>query len=218
MTQDEHRRMLKSRPRNRPRVACTFEHAQQRVERARQRHERDTSRPRPVHARAQRQEPEPVSQLQSAPDWKRLSCPTVLTAQCHKTNLRGAAGDSNRVASSGTPAPESGSINMQASASSGSGPAGPHPRSADEIREWIVTHVGAELGVDSTEIRLDEPLINAGLDSMQFVALVGDLERWLGCRFRDNPLIDYPTANALADYLAEQTARGKFVIDPMDRS
>ena len=67
------------------------------------------------------------------------------------------------------------------------------------------------------EIRPDEPLVDLGLDSMQFVVLVGDLEQWLGVRFLDNPLIDYPTANALSEYLANQLARGKREIDPTQR-
>ncbi|MDQ3332433.1 MAG: acyl carrier protein [Planctomycetota bacterium] len=53
-----------------------------------------------------------------------------------------------------------------------------------------------------------------GLDSMQFVVLVGEMEQWLGCRFTDNPLIDYPTIDTLADFLANQLAQGKTLIDP----
>jgi acyl carrier protein len=89
--------------------------------------------------------------------------------------------------------------------------------SADEIRDWIVARVSERLDVAPSEIRIDEPLIDVGLDSMEFVALVGELESRLGCRFRDNPLIDYPTANLLSDYLARQIALGKTVIDPSQR-
>jgi hypothetical protein len=46
------------------------------------------------------------------------------------------------------------------------------------------------------------------------VGLVADLERHSGLRFRDNPLIDYPTLNALSQYLADQLARGRTEIDP----
>jgi acyl carrier protein len=90
-------------------------------------------------------------------------------------------------------------------------------RSADEIRRWIVERLSAELGIDRADIRADEPLIDAGLDSMDFVGLVVDLENWLGCRFKDNPLIDYPSADALAEYLAGQLARGRTTIDPTVR-
>jgi acyl carrier protein len=77
-----------------------------------------------------------------------------------------------------------------------------------------VERLSAELQLDKAEIRTDEPLIDVGLDSMDFVGLVVDLENWLGCRFKDNPLIDYPTADSLAEYLADQLARGRTAIDP----
>ena len=90
-------------------------------------------------------------------------------------------------------------------------------KSAPEIRDWIVTRLSTAMEIDPAEIRLDEPLVDLGIDSMQFVVLVGDLEQRLGVRFLDNPLIDYPTANALSEYLADQLARGKTEIDPTER-
>ena len=70
------------------------------------------------------------------------------------------------------------------------------PRSAAEIQDWLVTKIAARLNVTPDEVGLEEPLIDVCLDSMEFVAMVGELEHWLGCRFRDNPLIDYPTISA----------------------
>ena len=93
----------------------------------------------------------------------------------------------------------------------------PVPPSAAAIRDWVIARLSSELGVDPAEIRLDEPLIDVGLYSMDFVGLVVDLETWLGCRFKDNPLIDYPTLNALSGFLADQLARGRTVIDPAIR-
>ena len=93
----------------------------------------------------------------------------------------------------------------------------PTPPTADAIRHWIVTRLAEKLGVTAADIPCNEPLIDVGLDSMQFVAIVGELEEYLGCRFRDNPLIDYPTADALAVYLADQLRQGKTVIDPSAR-
>ena len=92
----------------------------------------------------------------------------------------------------------------------------PSPRSAAEIRDWMIDRLSTAMEIDPGEIRLDEPLVDLGLDSMQFVVLVGDLEQWLCVRFLDNPLIDYPTANALSEYLAGQLARGKTEIDPTE--
>jgi acyl carrier protein len=90
-------------------------------------------------------------------------------------------------------------------------------RTAEEIRNWIVARLSAVQGIEPEEVRTNAPLIGMGLDSMQFVVLVGELEEWLGCRFTDNPLFDYPTIDTLAAYLAEQVADGKRLIDPTKR-
>jgi len=92
----------------------------------------------------------------------------------------------------------------------------PPLRTESEIRQWIIDKLEVRLQIEPAEIRLDEPLIALGVDSMQFVVIVGELEEWLGCRFADNPLIDYPSVNALAAFLASQLAKGKTVIDPTD--
>lgn len=103
------------------------------------------------------------------------------------------------------------------SAADSTGTTAPTPRSPEAIRDWIIAHVAERLQITPAEIRTDEPLIDLGLDSMEFVALVGELEQWLGVRFRDNPIIDYPTLDSLSAFLADQIARGKTVIDPNDR-
>jgi acyl carrier protein len=91
----------------------------------------------------------------------------------------------------------------------------PIQRTEDEIRQWIVAKLCGPLRLDRNELNLDRPIVAHGVDSMQFVALVGELEDWLGCRFTDNPLIDYPTVNALSRFLAEQLRLGKTRIDPL---
>jgi acyl carrier protein len=90
----------------------------------------------------------------------------------------------------------------------------PVPRSAEEIRNWIAERLISDVGLSPDEVDGDKPVVSFGVDSMQFVVLVGELESWLGIRFADNPLIDYPTINALSDYLAQQLALGRTVVDP----
>jgi len=90
----------------------------------------------------------------------------------------------------------------------------PTPRSSSEIREWLVDKIAARLQAGPEEVSLEEPLVDIGLDSMEFVAMVGELEHWLGCRFRDNPLIDYPTISALSDFLADELVAGRTSILP----
>lgn len=97
----------------------------------------------------------------------------------------------------------------------------PHPApnapTALEIRCWLLKKLSEAQHVEPTEISVDEPLIGMGLDSMQFVVLVGELEQWLGCRFTDNPLMDYPTIELLSTFLADQVAQGRTLIDPTQR-
>ena len=94
-------------------------------------------------------------------------------------------------------------------------PETPSP-SAAEIRLWLVTRLCEIQQVEPAELRLDQPLVRMGLDSMQSVVLIGELEQWLGCRFTGNPLIKYPTIDALSVFLADQLAAGKRLIDPAE--
>jgi acyl carrier protein len=78
---------------------------------------------------------------------------------------------------------------------------------AQEIQDWIVAHVSAATGAPAKEIDVQQPFFRHGLDSVAVVALVADLETWLGYRFRENPLEAHPTIIALAQFLAVQVAR-----------
>jgi acyl carrier protein len=75
-------------------------------------------------------------------------------------------------------------------------------RTADEIRDWLVARVSTLTGLPPAEVDPDAPLTRHGLDSVALIALTGEFERWLGYRFRENPLDRYPTITALAGFLA----------------
>ncbi|MGQ0635637.1 MAG: acyl carrier protein [Planctomycetaceae bacterium] len=77
--------------------------------------------------------------------------------------------------------------------------------SEEEIRSWIIEKLCGRMRVDPADLKLDEPIASHGIDSMQVVALLGELEDWLGCRLHGNPLLDYPSINALAHHLAQET-------------
>ncbi|HXG11384.1 MAG TPA: acyl carrier protein [Gemmataceae bacterium] len=77
-------------------------------------------------------------------------------------------------------------------------------RSAQEIADWMVNRVSALTGLPPEAVSVSEPLLRYGLDSVALVALTTDLEAWLGYRFRENPLEEHPTIEALARFLAEQ--------------
>lgn len=78
--------------------------------------------------------------------------------------------------------------------------------SAQEIEHWLVTRLSTLTGLAPEEIRVNEPVIRLGLDSVAVVTLATELEAWLGYRFRTNPLDDHPTIKALARFLAQQIA------------
>jgi acyl carrier protein len=80
--------------------------------------------------------------------------------------------------------------------------------SAPEIQDWLVARVSALAEVPPDEVDVRAPLTRHGLDSVALVALAADLEKWLGYRFRENPLDAHPTIEALARFLAEEVAGG----------
>jgi acyl carrier protein len=81
-------------------------------------------------------------------------------------------------------------------------------RSAPQIQEWLIDRVSGLTGIPPGEIDAHEPYRRYGLDSVAVVAIVADLETWLGYRFRENPLEEHPTIASLAQFLADQQARG----------
>lgn len=91
----------------------------------------------------------------------------------------------------------------------------PQVRTEEEIRRWLVDTICHLTYLEPAELKLDEPLLSLGVNSLVFMASIGELEDWLGCRFVDNPLIDYPTVNALSRFIAEQLRQGKTELDPL---
>lgn len=88
----------------------------------------------------------------------------------------------------------------------------PGQRSSAEIAAWLTDQLATILDIDAGGINPNDPVTVLGIDSMQYIGMIGDLEDWLGCRFEDNPLIDYPTVNGLAEFVADQLQRGRTVI------
>ncbi len=74
-------------------------------------------------------------------------------------------------------------------------------RSADEIQQWIVVRLARLLEVAPGEIDLHAPLVRYGLDSVQLVLFVTDLEQWTGVKFTHNPVDEQSTIHSLAERL-----------------
>src|SRR5690606_18631359 len=74
-------------------------------------------------------------------------------------------------------------------------------RSEADILEFIVTRVAAAVGQPAAAIDPREPFARLGLDSLRTVALIVDLETWLGRELPATLGFDYPNALALTRHL-----------------
>lgn len=88
----------------------------------------------------------------------------------------------------------------------------PPPRTAADIRTWLLATLADRMRIDPQRFRADRPIDEQGVDSMQVVVLVGLLEEWLGVEIVENPLPAHPSVDALARFLADEIAAGKTVI------
>jgi acyl carrier protein len=80
------------------------------------------------------------------------------------------------------------------------------PQRARAIRERLISRLAGLLKVPPEEIDTGESFANYGLGSYQAIELAGDLAEWLGCEVPETLVWDYPTIDAVAEYLAGVTA------------
>jgi acyl carrier protein len=76
------------------------------------------------------------------------------------------------------------------------------------IEKWLVSRVAAALGVPPERIDAREDLSRYALGSIEAMAVVGDLEDWLGLVLDPTVLWDHPTIAALAFHLARDAGAG----------
>jgi acyl carrier protein len=77
-----------------------------------------------------------------------------------------------------------------------------------ELSDWMVKQISSELGIPAEKIDRRASLARYGLDSLQVVTLVSDLEDHLGRRLELNVAWEHPTVEGLAKHLAgQQTAQ-----------
>jgi acyl carrier protein len=104
--------------------------------------------------------------------------------------------------------PEDGNLHAFLPVDNSAEPAGAQRPShtAEAIQAWLVSRLIKELKVDPHDLDVGKPFSRYGLDSLATVALICDLEDWLGCRLPDVLLDKYPTIETLARHLAEHSA------------
>ncbi|MBW4520424.1 MAG: acyl carrier protein [Scytolyngbya sp. HA4215-MV1] len=74
----------------------------------------------------------------------------------------------------------------------------------EAIQTWMVNQIATQLSIPAANIKVSEPLTRYGLDSIDSVTIVGDLEDWLGEDLPSTLLWDYPTIAKAASYLVEE--------------
>lgn len=79
--------------------------------------------------------------------------------------------------------------------------------SSAEIQEWLINRLSEELRISRDKIRVDQPILSFGIDSVQLVSVVAQLEDRVGIRFSENPLEEYNTVEALSQYVAELSGK-----------
>ncbi len=81
------------------------------------------------------------------------------------------------------------------------------PRAAgpaeSEIRDWLVAHISAMVGVPPDRVDIHTPIEQYGMDSIQAMHLCGELEDWLRRPLVPTLVWDYPTVDLLVRHLSE---------------
>jgi acyl carrier protein len=72
------------------------------------------------------------------------------------------------------------------------------------IQAWLVAQIAEVLSLDANTIDIKQPLTRYGLDSIDAVTLVGDLEDWLDLELPSTLLWDYPTIEKASTYMVEE--------------
>ncbi len=81
------------------------------------------------------------------------------------------------------------------------------PRSFVSTQRWLISWLAAELDLDADGIDAHQTFLSYGMDSMHAMMLAGDLEAALGTRLSPTLAWDYPTINALGEFVVTQASR-----------
>jgi cyclopropane-fatty-acyl-phospholipid synthase len=74
----------------------------------------------------------------------------------------------------------------------------PIRRSAEEVERWLAEELSAKLKILPSDFDVRQPFTSYGLDSVQMVGLIGDLETYLGRTLQPTLAWDYPTTETLS--------------------
>ncbi len=77
------------------------------------------------------------------------------------------------------------------------------PPNKSQIQAWLISQLAQKLEIDPNQIDITLPFESYGLDSESAVVLSGELQEWLKCDLEPTLLFDYPTIEAVADYIVK---------------
>ena len=69
------------------------------------------------------------------------------------------------------------------------------------IAYWLVIQLADHVGLDASEIDIQKPCAEYGLDSIAGVSIAGDLEIWLDLQLSPTLLWDYPSIDRVSQYV-----------------
>jgi len=71
------------------------------------------------------------------------------------------------------------------------------------VQNWLVKQLADQLSLDAKTINVTEPLTRYGLDSIDAVTMVGDLEDWVGQELPSTLFWDHSTIEKASLFLVE---------------
>jgi len=87
-------------------------------------------------------------------------------------------------------------------------------RSRQQIVDWLIAWIAKELAMPASEVDAGRSLLEYSLSSLTATILVGDLEDWLNLRLPPSLAWDYPSIDAMADYLVDKAAAVRAATTP----
>ncbi|MEM9216874.1 MAG: amino acid adenylation domain-containing protein [Cyanobacteria bacterium P01_F01_bin.150] len=82
---------------------------------------------------------------------------------------------------------------------------GNQAKTVEEISAWLINKIAESLQLVPKEIDTRQPFAVYGINSLKAVSIAAELEEWLGMSIAPTIVYDYPTIQALANYLGQTT-------------
>lgn len=73
----------------------------------------------------------------------------------------------------------------------------------ETVQVWLIDKLADQLSLDTDNINITESLTRYGLDSIDAVTMVGDLEDWLDLELPSTLFWDHPSIEKASQYLAD---------------